>query len=115
MLDVFSKAMGRISRMSAATGTGGAAAAAAAASARGGSSRAGGPEGDSSDWDDATSSMYKGSHGLGKTSSYGTGSVQGDGGVSAEELADARSWLLSGAQKGSFGALACLPACLLGA
>jgi hypothetical protein len=97
MLDVISKAMGRISRMSAALGPGGAAAA-VAASARGGSSRAGGPDVESSDWDDA-SSMYKGSHGLGKNSSYGTGSVQ-MGGVSAEELADARSWLLSGALVG---------------
>jgi hypothetical protein len=94
LLDAVGKAMGRISRMSAAWGPGGGAAAAVAASARGGSSRAGGPEGESSDCDDA-SSMYKGSHGLGKNSSYGAGSVQ-MAAVSAEELADARHWLLSG-------------------
>ncbi|KAF6264741.1 hypothetical protein COO60DRAFT_18214 [Scenedesmus sp. NREL 46B-D3] len=97
MLDVVGKALGRISRMSAALGTGSAAAAVAvAAPARGSVGRAGAPEGDSSDLEDAASSLYKESHGLGKTSSYGTGSV---GGVSAEELADARSWLLSGLKR----------------
>ncbi|WIA16848.1 hypothetical protein OEZ85_013781 [Tetradesmus obliquus] len=96
VLDVFSKALGRVSRISASMGLPGAA-------ARAGSSRAGGPEGDSSDWDDAASSMYKASHGLGKNSSYGTGSVQGVGGVSEEELADARSWLLSGLKRYFYG------------
>jgi hypothetical protein len=110
LLDVFGKAMGRISRMSAGLGPGGAAAA-VAASARGGSSRAGGIEGESSDWDDA-SSMYKGSHGLGKNSSYGTGSVQ-MGGVSAEELADARSWLLSGGRVGHSFCVSQVPSTML--
>jgi hypothetical protein len=97
MLDVMSKALGRVSRMSVKPGPGSSAAAAAGGGSNRGGSRAGGPEGESSDWDDAASSMYKGSHGLGKSSSYGTGSVQGVGGVSEEELADARHWLLSGA------------------
>eukprot|EP00882_Tetradesmus_deserticola_P033672 GHRQ01038482.1.p2 GENE.GHRQ01038482.1~~GHRQ01038482.1.p2 ORF type:complete len:273 (+),score=93.83 GHRQ01038482.1:112-819(+) len=98
MLDVVSKALGRISRMSVALGTGGAAAAVAvaAAPAPGSPGRAEG-----SDAGDAASSMrklVKGSHGLEKTSSYGPGSVQ-SGGVSEEELADARSWLLSGLKR----------------
>lgn len=71
-----SKAMGRLSKVSAfITGN----------TSRG-ASRAGG-DGDSSDWE---GSFY----GLGKMSGYGGSSIQM--GVSLEELADARSWLLSG-------------------
>lgn len=94
-LSRISKVMGRISKVSGFI----------AGNTSRGASRAGG-DGDSSDWEGS-------GYDLGKMSSYGRSCIQM--GVTLEELADARSWLLSGElmfEVASDSGLLAMPTCL---